>query len=152
MDSGYILPIALIGIITHGHAEGYYGHFILNGLWPFDSNLIIGSIASCLHNLERMDKHPLGDLVTNGLPRSNVSLLHALNLRTALDEHNMRDGKDPIFEPCINDEVNLVSSFCKLLENFLLQLVLEKIKIDTYLPIYHCLFHQVLSKLYTWDF
>ena len=122
MDSGYNLPIALIGMITHGHAEGHYGHFILNGLWPSDPNLTIGSIASCLHNLERMDKHPLGDLVTNGLPRSNVSLLHALNSRIALDEHNMRDGKDPIFEPSINDEVNLISSFCKLPENLLLQL------------------------------
>ena len=109
VDSGYNLPIALIGMITHGHAEGHYGHFILNGLWPSDPNLTIGSIASYLHNLERMDKHPLGDLVTNGLPRSNVSLLHALNSRTALDEHNMSNDKDPIVEPCINEGVNLVS-------------------------------------------
>ena len=99
MDSGYSLPVALVGMITHGHAEGHYGHFLLNGLWPSDPNLTVGSIASCLHNLERMDKHPLGDLVTNGLPRSNVSLLHALNSRTALDDHNMCDGKNPIVEP-----------------------------------------------------
>ena len=124
VDSGYNLPIALIGMITHGHAEGHYGHFILNGLWPSDPNLTIGSIASCLHNLERMDKHPLGDLVTNGLPRSNVSLLHALNSRTALDDHKMSDGKDPIVEPCINegDSVNLDSMFQNLPENLLLQL------------------------------
>ena len=32
VDSGYNLPIALIGMITHGHAEGHYGHFILNDL------------------------------------------------------------------------------------------------------------------------
>lgn len=81
VDSGYNLQVALIGMITHGHAEGHYGHFVLNGLWPSDANLTIGSIANCLHNLERIDKHPLGDLVTNGLPRSNVSLLHALNSR-----------------------------------------------------------------------
>ena len=99
VDLGYNLPIALIGMITQGHAEGHYGHFILNGLWPSNPNLTIGSIGSCLQNLERMDKHPLGDLVTNGLPRSNVSLLHALNSRTALDYHNMSDGKDPIVEP-----------------------------------------------------
>ena len=120
MDFGYNLPIELIGIITHGHAKGHYGHFILNSLWQSDPNLTIGSIASCLNNLERMDKHPLGDLVTNGLPRSNVLLLHALNSRIALDEHNMSDGKDPIVETCINDRVNLVSSFCKLPENLLL--------------------------------
>ena len=123
VDSGYNLPIALIGMITHGHAEGHYGHFILNGLWPSDPNLTIGSIASCLHSLERMDKHPLGDLVsTNGLPRSNVLLLHSSDSRTLLDEHKMSDGKDPIVKPCIYDGVNLVSSFCKLPENLLLQL------------------------------
>ena len=63
MDSGYNLPIALIGMITHGHAKGHYGHFMLNGLWPSNPNLKIGSVASCLHNFKRMDKHPLGDLV-----------------------------------------------------------------------------------------
>ena len=120
MDLGYSLPIALIGMITHGHAEGHYGHFTLNGLWPSDPNLTIGSIGSCLHKLERMDKHPLGDLLTNGLLRSNVSLLHALNSRIALDEHNMSDGKDPILEPCINERVDFVSSFCKLSKNLLL--------------------------------
>ena len=67
VDLGYNFPIALIGMITHGHAKGHYGHFIWNGLCPFDPNLAIGSITSCLHILERMDKHPLGDLVTNGL-------------------------------------------------------------------------------------
>ena len=64
LDSGYSLPVALVGMITHGHAKGHYGHFLLNGLWPSDPNLTVGSIVSCLHNLERMDKHPLGDLVT----------------------------------------------------------------------------------------
>ena len=53
-----------------------------------------------------MDKHSLDDLVTNGLPRSNVSLLHALNSRKTLDKHNMSDGEDPIIEPCINEGVN----------------------------------------------
>ena len=122
VDSGYSLPIALVGMITHGHAEGHYGHFLLNGLWPSNPNLIVVSIGSCLHNLERMDKHSLSDLVTNGLPRSNVSLLHALNSRTALDNHNMCDGKDPIVEPCTDQGVNLDFSFCKLPKNLLLQL------------------------------
>ena len=122
VDSGYNLQVALIGMITHGHAEGHYGHFVLNGLWPSDANLTIGSIANCLHNLERIDKHPLGDLVTNGLPRSNVSLLHALNSREALDYHNMSDGKEPIARPSINAEANSVLQFSKLPENLLLQL------------------------------
>lgn len=111
VDSGYNLQVALIGMITHGHVEGHYGHFVLNGLWPSDPNLTIGSIASCLHNLERMDKHPLSDLVTNGLPRSNVSLLQVLNSGEALDYHNMSDGKEHIVETCINQGTKLVSPF-----------------------------------------
>ena len=97
LDSSYNnLQMALIEMIMHGHAEGHYGHFCLNGLWPFNPNLTIGSIASCLHNLERIEKHPLGDLATNGLPRSNVSLLHALNSREALDYHYLSNGKEQI--------------------------------------------------------
>ena len=90
--------MALIGMITHGHGEGHYGHFTLNGLWPSDPNLTIGSIAFCLHNLERMDRHPLGDLQSSGLPRSDVLLLGALNSREALDYHNMSDGKEPLLQ------------------------------------------------------
>lgn len=96
IDSAWQLQVALIGMITHGHGEGHYGHFTLNGFWPADPNLTIGSIAFCLQNLERMDRHPLGDQETSRLPRSNVSLLGALNSREALDYHNMSDGKDPI--------------------------------------------------------
>ena len=152
VDSGYSLPIALIGMITHGHAEGHYGHFTLNGLWPSDPNLTIGSIASCLHNLERMDKHPLGDLATNGLPRSNVPLLHALNSRTALDNHNMSDGKDPIVELGTHQGVDSATSFHNLPENLLLQLdnCAGENK-NRYLFAYLSM-HEVLSKLYSWDF
>lgn len=120
VDSGYNSQVTLIGMITHGHAKGHYGHFVLNGLWPSDPNLTIGSIANCLHNLERMDKHPLGDLATNGLPRSNVSLLHALNRREALDYHNSSDGREPIVGLSINAEANSVLQFQKLPENLLL--------------------------------
>ena len=71
VDSGYNLQVALIGMITHRHGEGRYGHFVLNGLWPANPNLTNSSIANCLHNLERTERHPLGDLVTYGLPRSS---------------------------------------------------------------------------------
>ena len=91
-------------------------------MWAADPNLTIGSISNCLHNLERIDKHPLGDLVTNGLPRSNVSLLHALNSRDALDYHNLSDGKEPIMQPSENAEEELGSTFRRLPENLLLQL------------------------------
>ena len=32
VDSAWQLQVALIGMITHGHGEGHYGHFTLNGL------------------------------------------------------------------------------------------------------------------------
>ena len=102
-------------MITHGHGEGHYGHFTFNGLWPSDPNLTIGSIAFCLHNLERMDKHPLGDLQSFGLPRSDVLLLGALNSREALDYHNMSDGKYPLIQQVSSNNAyasrNLVSRF-----------------------------------------
>ena len=122
VDSGYNLQVALIGMNTHGHGEGHYGHFVLNGLWPADPNLTIGSIANCLHNLERTRRHPLGDLVTNGLPRSSIPLLHALNSRDALDYHNMSDGREPIIDSFEIAEEELRPTFRKLPENLLLQL------------------------------
>ena len=93
-------------------------------MWPSDSNLTVGLIANSLHNLERIDKHSFGDLVTNGLPRSNATLLDALSLRDALDYHNMCDGKDPILDECPNIEQSSMSSspFQKMPENLLLQL------------------------------
>ena len=119
---GYNLQMALIGMIMHGHGEGHNGHFCLNGLWPYDPNLIIGSIESCLHNLERIEKHPLGDLATNGLPRNNVSLLDDLYLRKALDYHYLSDVKVPIFGASTHSSETLEPSFGKTPENLLLHL------------------------------
>ena len=122
-------------MITHGHGDGHYGHFALNGLCPSDPNFTIGSMALCFHNLERLDKHPLGDLVSNMPSRSNVLLLHALNSREALDRHYISDGKELIGQQVdlqvsssnayANSDsryVNSVSYFCRLPENLLLQL------------------------------
>ena len=110
------LQVALIGMITHGHGDlGHYGHFTLNSLWPSDPNLTIGSIVFCLHNLERMDKHPLGDLQSSRLPRSDVLLLGAFNSREALHYHNMSDGKEPLIQQVSSYDAyasrNLISSF-----------------------------------------
>ena len=94
-----------------------------------DPNLTIGSIAFGLHNLERMDKHPLGHLQSSRLPRSDILLLGALNSREALDYHNMSDFRDPIIGPSINVEANSNLQFCKLPRCLFLQLdnyVVEK--------------------------
>ena len=85
-------------MITHGHGEGHYGHFTLNGLWPSNPNLTIELISFFLHNLERMDRHPLGDLQSSRLPRSDVQLLGTLNSREDLDYHNMSNEKEPLLQ------------------------------------------------------
>ena len=46
--NAYQLQVSLIGMITHGHGHRMFGHFSLNGLWPFDPNATIGSLALCL--------------------------------------------------------------------------------------------------------
>ncbi len=83
--NAYQLQVSLTGMITHGHGHGMYGHFSLNGLWPSDPNATIGSLVLCLQNLERVEKHGLGDLCHDGMPRSDVTLFKALNSRTTLD-------------------------------------------------------------------
>ena len=77
--NAYQLQVLLTGMITHGHGHGMYGHFSLNGLWTYDPNATIGSLALCLQNLERIESHGLGDLCHDGMPRSNVTLFNALN-------------------------------------------------------------------------
>ena len=77
-----------------GYAEAHYGHFVLHNMWPYNPNLTIRLIASCLHNLERMDKHPLGDIATDGPGRSNVSFLGALNSKIALEYNNINDHQE----------------------------------------------------------
>ena len=79
--NAYQLQVSLIGMITHGHGHGMYGNFSLNGLWPFDPNATIGSLALCLQNLERNERYGLGDLSHDGMPHSDVRLFKALNSR-----------------------------------------------------------------------
>ena len=73
-------------MITHGHGQGYYGHFAI-GLWPSDPSFIVGSISLCPRNLERDEMDEYGDLAHDGLMRSNNTLFDALNSRKALDHH-----------------------------------------------------------------
>ena len=80
------------GMITHGHGHGMYGHFSINGLWPSDANATIGSLVLCLQNLERNEKHGLGDLGNDGMPHTSCTLLKALNTRKALDHHYKMRG------------------------------------------------------------
>ena len=125
-----------------------YGHFSLNGLWPSNPNAKIGSLGLCLHILERIETHALGDLCHDGMPHTDVTLFKALNSRTALDQQSKlrreRDGGASVTTPimliegshgentssltsheassqCATD-ANPTPTFQRLHENLLLQL------------------------------
>jgi hypothetical protein len=46
------IPISLTGMLTHGHGDGTYIHY-LTALWPADSNFTISSLCRVLRVLER---------------------------------------------------------------------------------------------------
>jgi hypothetical protein len=46
------IPISLIGMLTHGHGDGAYAHYV-TAFWPGDSNFTISSICRVLWALER---------------------------------------------------------------------------------------------------
>jgi hypothetical protein len=50
-DSLMKLPVAVTGMIAHGHGDGRYAHYGLD-IYSSDSNLTIGSIAKLLRDLE----------------------------------------------------------------------------------------------------
>ena len=76
----------MTGMLTHGHGQEAYGHFSLS-LWPpTDPNFTVASLALCLQNMEREDKHEYGDLVHDGLNTSS-HLLNCVASRKALDIH-----------------------------------------------------------------
>ena len=50
-DSLMKLPVAVIGMIAHGHGDIWYAHYGLD-IYPSDSNHTIGSIVKLLRDLE----------------------------------------------------------------------------------------------------
>ena len=55
------MPVAVTGMIAHGHGDIRYAHYGLN-IFPTDSNHTIGSIARLLHHLEEEPKNVLHKL------------------------------------------------------------------------------------------
>ena len=62
---------------------------MLNGLWPCDPNLTIGSLALCLHNLEHMDRHKHEDINKTSMQGYGNSLFDALMSKSVLEFHKM---------------------------------------------------------------
>jgi hypothetical protein len=63
-DSFMRLPIAVIGMIAHGHGDVKFAHFSLD-LYPGDSNHTIGSVAKLLRDLEKPPTSLSGVLFDN---------------------------------------------------------------------------------------
>jgi hypothetical protein len=52
IDAFMRLPVAVTGIIAHGHGDEKYAHFSLD-LYLCDSNHIVGSVVKLLRDLEK---------------------------------------------------------------------------------------------------
>jgi hypothetical protein len=64
IDAFMRLPVAITGMIAHGHGDGKYAHFSLD-LYPYDSNHTVGSVAKLLRDLEKPPACSLGILFEN---------------------------------------------------------------------------------------
>ena len=60
-DSFMKMPVAVTGMIAHGHGDVRYAHYGLD-IFPTDSNHTIGSIAQLLRDLERPPKNSSREL------------------------------------------------------------------------------------------
>ena len=64
-DSFMKLPVAVTGMIAHGHGDIRYAHYGLD-IFPTDSNHTIGSIAKLLRDLENPPKNSSRQLFSGG--------------------------------------------------------------------------------------
>ena len=71
-DSYMKLPIAVTGMIAHGHGDVRYAHYGLD-IFPTDSNHTVGSIARLLCDLESQPKYASHQLLVEGANRSELS-------------------------------------------------------------------------------
>jgi hypothetical protein len=64
IDAFMRLPVAVTGMIAHGHGDGKYAHFSLD-LYSYDSNHTVGSVAKLFCNLEKSHVCSSGILFEN---------------------------------------------------------------------------------------
>ena len=72
IDSFMKMPIAITGMIAHGHSDVRYAHYGLD-IFPTNSNHTVGSIARLLRDLEMEPKVSLRQLFATDDP------IHALS-------------------------------------------------------------------------
>jgi hypothetical protein len=76
IDAFMRLPVAVMGMIAHGHGDGKYAHFSLD-LYPCDSNHTVGSVAKRLRNMGK----PLASSSELLFENSGATPLYAAVLR-----------------------------------------------------------------------
>ena len=62
-------PINVTGMVTHGHGDGAYAHYLID-LWPRDLNFTISSLARLMQWLKKQFVRLSGDLFLH--PSSNL--------------------------------------------------------------------------------
>ena len=78
LDGLMKLPVAVTGILAHGHVDQRYAHYGLD-LYSHDANYTVGSFAKVLRDLEAPPKSSSRKL----FPKSNSHLLYSALLRGA---------------------------------------------------------------------
>jgi hypothetical protein len=64
IDAFMRLPVAVMGMIAHGHGDGKYAHFS-SDMYPCDFNHIVGLVAKLLRDLEKPPASSSGLLFEN---------------------------------------------------------------------------------------
>jgi hypothetical protein len=59
------LPVAVTGMIAHGHGDVRYAHYGLD-IYPSDSNHTVGSIAKLLRDLESLPMYSTRQMFVGG--------------------------------------------------------------------------------------
>jgi hypothetical protein len=83
-DSFFKMPVAVTGMIAHGHGDVRYAHYGL-GIFPTDSNHTIGSIAKLLRDLEGPPKNSSRKLFSIGRDQSTLTKALLNGSETCLD-------------------------------------------------------------------
>jgi hypothetical protein len=65
VDSFKKLPVAVTGMIAHGHGDVQYAHYGLD-IYPSDSNHTVGSIAKLLRDLESLPMYSTQQMLVGG--------------------------------------------------------------------------------------
>jgi hypothetical protein len=85
VDSFMKLPVAVTGMIAHGHGDVRYAHYGLD-IYPSDSNHTVGSIAKLLRDMESPPMYSTWQMFVGG---GSSPLFQVLLTRAAMCEESL---------------------------------------------------------------